>query len=77
MISEGLNLMAVGMGVVFAFLILMVFVMGLSARLCQWILRNEPDEEPVTVGTAAGSRPRNDERDIAAVLAAVQSYLRK
>lgn len=42
MVTEGLGLMAAGMGMVFAFLILLVAVMKISAR----IFSHFPDHQP-------------------------------
>jgi oxaloacetate decarboxylase gamma subunit len=48
MFAEGLNLMLVGMGVVFAFLVLLVWIIGLMSRV---VARLAP--EPVASAPAA------------------------
>jgi oxaloacetate decarboxylase gamma subunit len=53
MIGEGLELMLVGMGVVFSFLVLMVLLMRVSGAL----LSKLPEPEPVVQGASrAGNR---------------------
>lgn len=68
MVSEGIELMGIGMATVFAFLSLMVFAMNASG----FIIRNyfPPPAEPV-----AASRPTaTDDTDIAIVLAAANQW---
>jgi sodium pump decarboxylase gamma subunit len=54
MVAEGLRLMAVGMFTVFAFLILLVGLMELSAaffeRTVHWFAEDEPASDPSTPG---------------------------
>ncbi len=69
--EQGVHLMAVGMGAVFAFLALMVLVMNLAARL----FRHLPQDAPPV--TASPGTPDDDEREIAVVLAAVEAWRRR
>lgn len=56
MINEGLEFMAIGMGVVFSFLVLMVLVMQFSAVICTKFF---PEiEEPVHQVSSGGDRAK-------------------
>jgi len=69
MIVEGLTLALVGMGVVFVFLIILVFVIQISSRILAPYTATELAEAEV----AAKARPdaARSERTIAAIAAAI------
>ena len=73
MILEGLELMLVGMGVVFAFLLILVGAMHLTALFFQRFKHLFPEETPPTAGL---ERRGADDSDIAVVIAAVKAYTR-
>ena len=56
MISEGLQLMVIGMATVFAFLALLVGCMTLAGRVFRRWNHLLPDEEPVAKSTDTGAR---------------------
>lgn len=72
--EQGLYLMAVGMGTVFAFLTLMVMVMNVAAKLFEHF-GTEPEAAAPQAATPAAVG--DDERDIAVVLAAVEAWRRR
>ncbi len=70
MIAEGFEILIIGMGVVFCFLILMVYVMQLTAVV---ITKYFPEkEEPVVQAISSGS----DKARIAAAIAIARSQRR-
>lgn len=72
--EQGLYLMAVGMGTVFAFLTLLVVVMNVSGRLFERFGGPVQVEGPTT-GTADDTEAQH--REIAVVLAAVEAWRRQ
>ncbi|HSG27713.1 MAG TPA: OadG family protein [Candidatus Krumholzibacterium sp.] len=76
MLAEGLGLMAAGMGMVFAFLILLVFVMTLSARLFSRFPDSQGTEKQALTADPSSTRHSEDRLDeVAAAVAAVRSWL--
>ena len=71
LVIEGLQLMAVGMLVVFSFLILMVFAMKISAAIIKKLERFFPEEQ-VHAATVV-----SDKSLIAAVIAVARSHAEK
>ena len=65
-IMEGLYLMLVGMSFVLAFLTIVVFSLGILARLAP--------EEPAPVKGPADKKKHNDQRLLAVISAAVHRY---
>nr|CRH07011.1 Oxaloacetate decarboxylase gamma chain [Candidatus Magnetococcus massalia] len=74
LLSEGVSLMIIGMGSVFVFLTLLVFLVTQMSRLAAWIDAKNPQPADVKVNTApaAGSADH-----IAAISAAVHRYRQK
>ena len=72
--EQGLYLMAVGMGTVFAFLALLVLVMNVSGRLFERFGGPVEVEGPAT-GSVDDSEAHH--REIAVVLAAVEAWRRQ
>jgi len=65
-LMEGLYLMLVGMSFVLAFLTIVVFSLGILARLAP--------EEPAPVRGPADKKKQNDQRLLAVISAAVHRY---
>lgn len=76
MFAEGLGLMAAGMGMVFAFLILLVLVMKASARLFSHF-PDSPDRLITNprAGTGKVSHKNLDLEEIAAAIAAAKAKM--
>lgn len=68
--DQGLQLMLVGMGVVFVFLTIMVLCMYAMSALVAWYSKYFPEAKQEVAGAVNGAS--NDE--IAAVIAAVKHY---
>ena len=68
MLKDGIELMIVGMGVVFAFLTLLVLCLAIASR----ILRGFPEEEESVPQPTHPSSPANSRGLIAAAVAAAQ-----
>jgi sodium pump decarboxylase gamma subunit len=72
MVAEGLRLMAVGMFTVFAFLVLLVGLMKLSAaffeRTVHWFAEDEPASGP--------SPPRDNDDEVAVAIALAEAMRR-
>lgn len=75
MIAQGLVLMAIGMGMVFVFLIVMISVMNIMSILIKPLARliPEPEEKIVVKAKKAISE---DHEDIAVAIAAVNSFVK-
>ncbi len=73
LLTSGIQLMITGMGIVFAFLVLLVFALGLMSRL-SFMLDNE-DEMPQNDSSASNvlGKPENTAL-IAVISAAVSRY---
>ena len=69
--AEGLQLMAVGMLVVFSFLVIMVFAVNISAVILKKLERFFPEEQTAQAVVAA------DKSIIAAVIAVARSQAKK
>ncbi|MEH6648472.1 MAG: OadG family protein [Motiliproteus sp.] len=72
LINEGLTLMVFGMGFVFVFLTLLVFVTGLMSRFVERYL-----PEPVSAAPAAAPAPvtaTDDGQLVAVISAAIKQY---
>ena len=65
-LMEGLYLMLVGMSFVLAFLTIVVFSLGILARLAP--------EEPAPIKDPADKKKQNDQRLLAVISAAVHRY---
>ena len=77
MITEGLGLLAAGMGMVFAFLILLVLIMNLSAKLFSRIPDTPPGRRPEDPLRSGGTRQSNEDHgEIAAAVAAAAARAR-
>ncbi|MBV0932531.1 OadG family protein [Marinobacterium weihaiense] len=76
--SEGLTLMAFGMGFVFVFLTLLVFATGIMSRLATRFLPEPVAKAPTPrpQPAAAGAATHNDEL-VAVISAAVHKYRSK
>jgi len=77
--SEGLTLMAFGMGFVFVFLTLLVFATGIMSRL---VTRYLPEPvakaaKPRPQPAAAGAAANNNDELVAVITAAVHKYRSK
>lgn len=76
-ISEGLNLMVFGMGFVFVFLTLLVFVTsGMSAVVSRFFPAPEPVSRPKRAPAAPAATANNDQL-VAVMTAAVHKYRSK
>lgn len=73
-IASGFELMFAGMGIVFLFLIMLVFVINLMSTLIQ---RFFPEAPPATPRVIPGITTDSDKRVIAAISAAVHQYRKK
>ncbi|QOG11345.1 OadG family protein [Arcobacter sp. FWKO B] len=73
LVSEALKFMALGMGIVFVFLILLVFILKLQAKILQ---RYFPQEEKVVTKQWQPSVIKSNDKasKIAAIIAAVQHH---
>ncbi|MFP5441351.1 MAG: OadG family transporter subunit [Gammaproteobacteria bacterium] len=76
MFARGLELMLVGMGVVFAFLLLLVWLVGLMSRL---VARLAPDATPPVAANTAPAAPAAgaaaiDARTLAVIREAVRRH---
>ena len=78
LIVEGLNLMIFGMGFVFTFLTLLIFITkAMSKAVLRWFPVPEPSMPkpmPVTMGSVATPMTVNDPKLIAVLTAAIQRY---
>ncbi|MBU8920472.1 MAG: OadG family protein [Bacteroidales bacterium] len=76
MLAEGLGLMAAGMGMVFAFLVLLVLVMMASTRLFSHF-PDSPDKDITRpdAGTGNGSHRKIDLKEVAAAIAAAKARM--
>jgi len=70
MVEAGFILLAVGMLVVFAFLIIMVWLMGISSRIMLKYFPEEDEPLPVRRNTAAAA---SDDTELAIAIAAAHS----
>jgi len=70
LIEKGLELMIVGMGMTFAFLIILVCVMGVLKKIVELLNKHFPENLP----TAAVSAPVRDNAKIALAIAAAKHF---
>ncbi|MCF7927924.1 MAG: OadG family protein [Spirochaetales bacterium] len=70
MISDGITLTVIGMGVVFLFLIILVLVLVLSSKIISRIEGKGPSSGP-----AAPKKQTADNSEVAAAIAAVQAKI--
>lgn len=73
LVTEGLKLMVIGMGVVFFFLILLVLIMGVLASIVRKIDEMYPEEVKATPVRASRAGGKQNE-ETAAAIAAVHMY---
>lgn len=77
MIVEGLGLLVAGMGMVFAFLIILVFIMALSAKLFRRFPDLSAEERPKHPPLSGGTRQNNENLgEIAAAVTVAMSRSR-
>ncbi len=70
-VVEALKFMVLGMGVVFLFLFVLVKVVELQAKL---IAKYFPENTPKTPATPAGGSADDEQRRVAAIIAAVTEF---
>ena len=70
LIEKSLELMIVGMGMTFFFLILLVCSMGLLKKTVEFLNKRFPEEAPKTAQT----RPAQDNTAIAIAIAAARNF---
>jgi len=70
LVGEGLKFMVLGMLIVFAFLVVLVQVMKLQAKLINKFFPEKPAEASKT----SGSNAKEDEHHVAAIVAAVTDF---
>ncbi len=73
-VAEALKFMVLGMGVVFLFLLILVKVVELQAKL---IAKYFPEDAPKTPATPAGNSADEEQRKVAAIIAAVTEFRNK
>jgi len=73
-IVEALKFMVLGMGVVFLFLFVLVKVVELQAKL---IAKYFPENTPKTPATPVGTTSDDEQRRVAAIIAAVTEFRNK
>jgi len=71
MINEGFKLMALGMSTVFLFLLLMVIILQLQAKV---INRYFPEKPKTPTKANTGAKASNDGAIVAAIIAAVTKF---
>lgn len=72
LLLSGVKLMLIGMGIVFLFLALLVWIIGITAKLLQ---RYELEPEGLPVRPGAGIEPEPQEAEVvAAISAAIHRY---
>lgn len=71
LITEAFKFMLLGMGIVFFFLIVLVFVLKLQAKI---IGKYFPEKKAEPVKPKASSKTSNDTTKVAAIVAAVQHH---
>lgn len=72
LVEEGLVVMLVGMGVVFAFLIIMVIAMGIMTKIVEYLNKVFP-EKVIVPQVARKSSTAGDEELIAVAIAAIKA----
>lgn len=75
LIGESLSLMAIGMGIVFSFLLLLVFLLRAMSWLARRLAPEAPDSNAAAAAFAGAAVSERDEAArIAAISAAVSRY---
>ena len=74
MIFEGLKLTILGMSVVFIFLVILVFIIKLNAKLCSSATRNEINALNANTGN---SHSAGDGTLVSVITAAIKKYKNK
>lgn len=74
LIAEALKFMALGMGIVFLFLIVMVYALKLQAKIIAKYFSKEEKPKVVKPTRTTGAEKSNETAKIAAVVAAVQHH---
>lgn len=69
LLEEGCYVMAIGMGTVFIFLVLMIFAMNIMSKLIQWINKYVP-EEVVELKNNKKNKEKDNDAEIALAIAA-------
>ena len=75
LVAEGAKFMIIGMTVVFAFLVMMVFAIMLQAKIVNRFFPEKPASTPKSSGTSTGSV--DDASVVAAIMGAVKAYKNK
>ncbi len=73
LVAEGAKFMVIGMSVVFAFLVMMVFAIKFQAMIVGRFFPEKPAAPKVTAPSASG----NDGALVAAIMGAVKAYKNK
>lgn len=76
LVLSGIKLMFIGMGIVFLFLALLVWVIGITSRLIQRFSPEAPTHIPHP-SAPIGDTEENDAELIAAITAAIHSHQNK
>jgi sodium pump decarboxylase gamma subunit len=76
LLQEGGWLMLLGMGIVFIFLIVLVFGLHVMSRLARWIEGKQRSSLAVTASEAASSPDQTADGELVAVVAAAVSRFR-
>lgn len=74
LVIEGLKFMVLGMGIVFTFLIFLVYVLKLQAKL---VTKYFPDKEQPKQTQTSTATPKKNKKKIAAAIAAAIAYDKK
>jgi len=75
LVLSGVKLMVIGMGIVYLFLALLVWVIGVTSQLIQRFSLEAPAHLPHPA--ASGDREENDAELVAAISAAIHSHQNK
>ncbi len=78
LLLTGVELMLLGMGIVFVFLVILVFALGIMSRISQFFSTEDPQlpGQDISLSAAAPSKPDNTAL-IAVISAAVARYRAK
>ena len=60
LLKEGFYVMAIGMGTVFLFLVLMIFAMNIMSKLVQWLNKVFPEEVINNIKKKENKQSNND-----------------
>ncbi len=70
-LANGLTLVLIGMGTVLFFLCVLIFCMGILAKVIAFLNKIFPEAIPQTAGTTRAIKSTNDEEVAVAILAAM------